>query len=275
MIPNKRKVASIRINVEKDELINLIKYDLNARLAFAHYMPIYTQSKLENNYEVQQKCINSIKESIILLFPQPFRKDLLFKKKIQDLINELMDEQIFDMPHYICNELKKLSGTINAFSQYVNSVIQNIELTIIQKNLRFNKKSQKYLLNFKKEINCNINNFIRKLKILDCSMEVDSFFSEDAIINQIKSQNSNCNYPRLAKVQVDKSQISINSNESKINKDENDLSQINPQMYCRSPVHTISPLIHSPIASTMSAERQFQFSNANSNAKICFNEVSS
>lgn len=79
MIPNKRKVASIRINVEKDELINLIKYDLNARLAFAHYMPIYTQSKLENNYEVQQKCINSIKESIILLFPQPFRKDLLFK----------------------------------------------------------------------------------------------------------------------------------------------------------------------------------------------------
>ena len=78
-----------------------------------------------------------------------------------------MDEQIFDMPHYICNELKKLSGTINAFSQYVNSVIQNIELTIIQKNLRFNKKSQKYLLNFKKEINCNNNNFIRKLKILD------------------------------------------------------------------------------------------------------------
>ena len=79
MKPIQRMNASFKKNVEKFDLDNLIKNDLNARLAFAHYMPIYTQSKLENNYEVQQKCINSIKESIILLFLQPFRKDLLFK----------------------------------------------------------------------------------------------------------------------------------------------------------------------------------------------------
>lgn len=163
MKPIQRMNASFKKNVEKFDLDNLIKNDLNARLAFAHYMPIFARSKFEFNYKVQQECRNSIKDSIILLFPQPIRKDPIFKKQIQDLTNEQIDEQMFKMPHYIYNELRKLLGIISSFSDDINSFIQKIDVRVINTNLRFNAKSQTNLINFKKEINFNINKFRKNL----------------------------------------------------------------------------------------------------------------
>lgn len=49
MKPIQRMNASFKKNVEKFDLDNLIKNDLYARLAFAHYMPIFSRSKFEFN----------------------------------------------------------------------------------------------------------------------------------------------------------------------------------------------------------------------------------
>lgn len=262
------RIATFKKEITKSDLSDLIRFDLNARLVFTHYMSLFSKSKYENNYNLQQFYRKTIKESIILYLPKSIRDDPTSKLNVQRLINEIIDEQLFYTPEFISYELKRMSGRLNTLILSVNSFIEKINSFVIKPKMRFDQKSQNDLFNFKKDVNASINNFIKNLIHLDENMKLDTTFSEAEIIKQIQNQGACSKIPRKAKLQTCKSQFSTNTDLSKLNCGELSLSQIKPQKHCQSPIPEIQQLCQHQAKKSLTPERPLMSSNTNSKVLI-------